>query len=530
MDPRQIDVYTAMNIVDSYTSASPSEEQLKLLDECYNRYKDLIDAAVKAAKSLRQSPAGAAKLAALEKYLKVEDSPINGEGLALELVGSPEFAPVIAAAQSLGPKAIGLGLSYHYSFLKLGGREQGIEGIIIFPQTVGSTTVPTQFATRKWDYNTKQFKVDLGVSVSLDLSLWFATPVSSTLVAGLLGEIALLLGLNITVVGFVPSGTNLALANAPEGLPLPSLINIVSVGLDLGLELGIATITGKQEVSIQAALSTLSVVNTATHTPVMKIGQPADLKVGLSYPYQGKAPVITLQNNSTTTTTLDIGMPSFLSDSLETATIETPSGWKKTGVSKDTYTFTYTGPDNQAWDTDLEFTISGVVSNTGISKDQKGFVTAKMTGTSSTRKVNLPVIPSPAVLELTPLIFNASIDWSVVVDTSSGFSIQGEQSGTADVQTPPSAVLPLPPGATPTVITDPQGDKWNVEYKFLIQDNKPYMLAAWQKVDSLPIPNKTYFASGSYPLSSSPTEISINYKNIKSTTNLLTITATLKPS
>jgi hypothetical protein len=123
MDPRQIDVYTAMNIVDSYTSASPSEEQLKLLDECYNRYKDLIDAAVKAAKSLRQSPAGAAKLAALEKYLKVEDSPINGEGLALELVGSPEFAPVIAAAQSLGPKAIGLGLSYHYSFLKLGGRE-----------------------------------------------------------------------------------------------------------------------------------------------------------------------------------------------------------------------------------------------------------------------------------------------------------------------------------------------------------------------------------------------------------------------
>lgn len=531
MAPRQIDVYTAMKIVDSYTSASPSEEQLKLVDECYNIYKDIINTAVQAAKSLRQSPEGAVKLAALEKYLKVEDSPINGEGLALELVGSPEFAHVIAAAQSHSLKAIGLGVSYHYSFLKQGGHEKGIEGIVIFSQTVGSTTVPTQTATRKWGYKTRQFKVDLGVSVSLDLSLWFATPVSSELLAGLLGEIALLLGLSLTVVGSVPTGSSLALANAPEGLPWPSVINTVSIGLDLGLELGIGIITGEQEVTLQTALPTLSVVNTATNTAVMTIGQSTDLKVGLSYPYQGEAPVIILQNNAATTTTLNIGMPGFLSDSLETAIVETPSGWEKTGVSNDSYIFTYTGPDNQAWDTNLEFEISNVVSNTGISQGQTGFVTARMAGTISTRKVNFPVIPSPAALQLTPLIFNASIDWSVVVDTSSGYSIQGEASGTADAQTPPSGAVTLPPESTPTVITDPQGDQWHVEYKFQIHDdNKPYMLAAWQKVGSPPISNKTYFASGSYPLSSSPTEISINYKNIKSPTNLLTITATLNSS
>ena len=524
---QEIDVYQALEIVDSYARTAPSQDQIKVLEDCCSPYKDVIDAAVAAAKRFRESPEGAAKLAALEDYLKGKDPSIDGEALALELVNDPEFAPVIEAAADAGGKslkAIGLGLSYHYSFLTKGGREQGIEGIIIFPQTVGNSTVPTQTASRKWDYNTRQFKVDLGVTVGLNLSLWWAIPFTSSKLAGLMGEIALLLGLSAGVTGGLPTGTS---ANKEAGqLPLPSVINTLSVGLDLGLAFGAAIITGEQEVSITSSLATVAVINTATNIAVMKAGLPANLKVTLFYPFQGKAPTVILQ----TGTTLSMGMPAFLSDSLATAAVVPPSGWEYKGASQGAFAFAYKGPNNQAWNTNLVFMIENVVSNAGVSGDMKGLVKATMDGITSTRGPNTSVPATPAALELTPLVFTATISWKVVIGTNTSFKIkQGPSSGNGEATTPPSSFQTLPPeSGTPTIVTDPQGIDWLVGYKFLIQDNQPFMQAAWQQDGSPPTP-KFFYASGLYQLSGSPTTISIYYKNVNSATNPeLTITATLQ--
>jgi hypothetical protein len=526
---QEIDVYQAMEIVDSYTRAVPSQDQIRILEDCCNIYKDVIDAVVVAAKRFRESPEGAATLAALEEYLKVKGSSIDGEALALELVNHPEFVPVIEAAADAGGKTqlkgIGLGVSYHYSFLTSGGKEQGIEGIIILPQTVGTTAIPTQTAIRKWDYTTRQFKVDLGVTVSLNLSFWFATPFTSSKLAGLMGEIALLLGLSAAVTGALPTGTSL---NKEAGkLPLPAVINTLSIGLDLGLALGAALITGEQDVSITSSLTTIAVINTATNTAVMKVGVPATLKVTLLYPFQGKAPTVILHSG----TTLSIVMPAFLSESLATAKVVPPSGWEYTEASQGALAFAYKGPNNQAWNTNLVFMIENVVSNPGLSGDAKGLVKAAMEGITSTRSSRTSVNASPASLQLTPLQFTAAIDWSIDLGTAAGFSIkQGPKTGTAVVTTPPSGFQTLPPGSeTPTIVTDPGGIGWLVGYKFQIQNNQPAMLAAWQQYDSPAIPNKTYFPRGPFPLSDKPTSISIYYKGLDAPDPLLTITATLQP-
>jgi hypothetical protein len=527
---QEIDVYQAMEIVDSYARTAPSPDQIKVLEDCCSPYKDVIDAAVAAAKRFRESPEGAATLASLEEYLKVKDSAVDGEALALELVNHPEFAPVIEAAADAGGKtqlkAIGIGVSYHYSFLTSGGREQGIEGIIILPQTVGTTEIPTQTASRKWDYTTRQLKVDLGVTVGLNLSFWFTTPVTSTKLAGLMGEIALLLGLSAAVTGALPTTTSL---NKEAGdLPWPAVMNTLSIGLDVGLALGAATITGEQEVSTKGSLTTIAVVNTATNKAIMKVGVPATLRVTLFYPFQGKAPTVILH----TGTTLSITMPAFLSDSLAAATVVPPSGWNYTGTAKGALAFAYKGPNNQAWNTNLAFMIENVVSNPGNSGDTTGLVKAKMDNITSTRGPNtsVPATP-PASLELTPLIFTANISWQVVAGTNASFKISQPSSGNGVATTPPSGFQTLPPGsATPTIVTDPQGVAWLVGYKFQIQDNEPVMLAAWLQDGSPAIQNKTYFPTGLYPISNSPQEISISYKNVNSSANpKLTITATLLP-
>jgi hypothetical protein len=339
-----------------------------------------------------------------------------------------------------------------------------------------------------------------------------------------MGEIALLLGLSATVTGALPTGAS---SNKEAGqLPIPSVINTLSIGLDLGLAFGAAKITGSQEVSITSSLATVAVVNTATNTAVMKAGKLATLKVTLFYPYQGKAPTVILQ----TGTTLSMGMPGFLSDSLATATVVPPSGWEYKGASQGAFAFAYKGPSNQAWNTNLVFMIENVVSNPGLS-EAKGAVKAMMDGITSTRGPNTSVPASPASLVLTPLIFTAVIDWNVFIGTNTSYKVtQGPSSGNGDATTPPSSFQTLPLGSgTPTIVTDPQGIKWLVGYKFVTQGTDPFMQAAWQQDGSPPTKN-FYYATGLYPITESPQEMSIYYKNlINPAYPKLIITASLLP-
>ncbi|MEL7039105.1 MAG: hypothetical protein AAFO04_26375 [Cyanobacteria bacterium J06592_8] len=184
-------------------------------------------------------------------------------------------------------------------------KEKGVEGIIIFPKTVGNTVTPMQAATRQWDYETRQLKFDLIGRAVINISFWFATPVSSNLLAGLQGELSIIIvSLSATVTGVVPTGTSLA--KTVGGLPWPAVINTLSVSLlGPGLGAGASIITGSQDVTLKASLTSLSVINLATNTAVMKVGEPATLKVTLYYPYAGGGPVIILNNNGTTITTFE---------------------------------------------------------------------------------------------------------------------------------------------------------------------------------------------------------------------------------
>ena len=467
-----------------------------------------------------QNSEGAAKIAAIESYLKYQESSIDGEALALELLLTNNFLEkviqaIIKIAKGIATvasdlKGIGLGVAYHYSLpkqIKSKGKEQGVEAIYIFQRTVGGAKVPSQSATRKWDYDTTRLKFDVIGRANLNVSLWFGNPASADLLAGVLGELGIIVAISANAVGIVPKSDNLT--KEVGSIPWPSVINSVSLGLGVGLGAGAAVITGSQDVSIRQSNMSLFVSNpdSVDNSAVMKIGQPTTLKVTLTHPSSGKTPIFDLKQNETT---LSLVMPNFLLDSLTTATVTPPANWESTGTSGGGFNFQYTGTSG-SWTDDLEFTISNLESNSNITSGQTGFVQAQMK--DITRNSGFPSIPgfATASLELTSLIFNASIDWGVTLGT--GFKAEGStQEKNITIETPPQKFQTLPYGQTPTVITETSsGRQWNVGFKFQINSSQePAIVIAWQEVENPPV-RPHYFATGQTPVTTTKTSISIGY-------------------
>jgi len=507
-----------------------NDEQMSITQEDLSEYSDIINAGSIMIEALKKSPEYSKTIASLEEYLKDENSNIDADTLVLELLESPEFSQVLESANSSSEKTelrgIGLGLFYHYGFLKKGGKEKGIEGIYIFSQTVGDDTEEAQFATRQWDYDTSEIKVDLGVVAGINISLWFATPVSSTKLYGMMGELAFFKGLSLHAIGILPYD-NKALTQTVDSFNWPKVLNNLSIGGDIGIALGAAKVTGSQTVSIKSSLPTISIINTSTDTNYIYATESTELKLTYYYPYADNIPVTILNNNSDKTTTLTVSMPSFILDSLSGATVSVPNDWELSDVSDGAFLFTYTGADNQELDTNLEFTFSGIVSNSGISSSENGFVIAKMENKSTTRNFNIPS-DAKDVLHLRMSEYTIDIDWNVTVDTANGYTVTGATSGTLTTTETSGGFIALTSNDETTIITDQNGIQWYVGYKLKVDDsNEPSMLAAWQAVGSPQISNVYYFPTGWYPLSNDPTTLSINYKNVTSSTNLLEINANI---
>lgn len=535
-----IKVYRAMDTIDSYIKAGPSEEQLSILDNFGNTYKDLIEVIVDEGKILEQSPEGAAKIAAIEKYLKEYDSPINGEQLAVELLFTNNFLnkileKIIEISKKITSvtsdlKGIGLGVAYHIAPPKgqgSKGKEKGVEAIYILPRTVGGDKISSQFASRSWDYQTTRLRFDVIARANLNFSFWFGNPASADLLAGILGELAVIPALSLNAVGIIPKSSDLT--KAVGSIPWPSLINSISLGIGLGLGAGAAVINGSQDVTIQQSNMTLFVTNPETDTAVMKISQPTTLKVTLTYPYVGETPSFILNNNSEKVTTLSIVMPNFVLDSLTTATGIPPTNWKFTGTSSGGFDFEYTGADNSAWNDNLEFTLSNLESNANITSPQTGSVQANMNNITRSSGFNVPGL-AIAPLELTALIFTASINWNVTL--GNGFTHDGTiEENDITIQTPPSNFQTLPYGDIATIITDttttPQ-TQWNVGLKFQVNANKePVIVVAWQEVDNPPI-GQHNFATGQIQIGTSQTDISIGFKGNSQSSTQFKIEATLQ--
>jgi hypothetical protein len=300
-------------------------------------------------------------------------------------------------------------------------------------------------------------------------------------------------------------------------------LSVLSFGLELGLDLGIGLLYGSQKTGLVTDLATLSVINKATKTAVVVLGVTADLEVTLTYPQKGAAPTTLLAQN---TTTMTIGMPAYVSGSVDTmsVTVTPPTKWTVQDPSQGSLNLMYIGEDSAAWDENIVISISGVKNNSSA-QVQAAALTVVMKGAEGTG--TLPPHPRPHVASL-PLVqqtFSASLSWNV--NHESDFTVTGDSSGTCTADSPPDIFSPLiSTDGTAVTVTDNEGRVWKLGYVFGQTGASPYIQAFWWK-DGKPFSPRNYYASEKVIVKATAATTTANYRDVSGSPNNLQITATL---
>ena len=433
-------------------------------------FKGVVDAAILAAKKIKKSSEGAAKIEAIQKHLN-GDTSIDIENVTYDLILSPEFESIISlAAGTGGIYAIGLGATADYALIK--GHEVGAEGIIIFPSKSGASENPTKFATRTWNYETEG--IEIGAGTGICISLWFAQPSDSDHIVGCIADLSLLFGFRLDLFGAIPK-SNLELVKNDQSIF--KYVSAVSIGVEVvGLEFSLALIKGgTQKTNLISNIATLDVINDVNNTAAIVIGEADSLTLTLLNPLLGSDPCILLLLNKTT---LKIGMPAYMSACVWELTVTDGSGdWKVTDQSGGYLNLIYIGEDQSSWSDSIVLTISGAKNNSSALA-QKDVVTLSMKDFTSERKIqNKTITPIPAPLPLVAKVFKATFNWSLTT-IESDFKVTGSISGTIDVTSPPDT-LQLIDGLSATFN---DGTVWSFGYLFAqLSSGEPYVQAFWTK-------------------------------------------------
>jgi hypothetical protein len=424
-------------------------------------------------------------------------------GLATRLLQVPAMRALGSSAASAGVRAVGF-LTAQLEAALIIGAQAGAELVWVHPYKIGTFTTPSRVVARAWYEAT--LGLDVGISGTIapypfDLSFWFLPPEASNHMVGVFLGVVYGRGVRAELFGWVPEKPGAPAA--PGGVSVNPFNYIygfrlvVERGYHVGLGVafkGHQVISGK---TLQLSSYSISPSNiqagwkydgTATDHPL--------LEGVIAAPKRDEQPSKTFV---TGTSTLQVSFPNWLCTALSAAPSlvftndggDGTKGWSPTNtpsISDLTYTYVWAGENDQAWQSDIDFTISTCSKST---PPQTSATTCQFNGLTNVGPVDVPVSAGVSKMTLSELVFTAYGNYTLIVDTKVN-SIEGYDGSTItanlNASTADSAsqnqsnfyYLPNPNDATKTLIVDYTGtDKnfagtsWYAGYQFQQQGGNP---------------------------------------------------------
>ena len=486
-------------------------------------------------------------------------------GLATRLLQVPAMTALGSSAASAGVRGVGF-LTAQLEAALIIGAQAGAELVWVHPYKIGTFTTPSRVVARAWFEAT--LGLDVGISGTLvpyplDLSFWFLPPEASKHMVGVFLGVVYGYGVRAELFGWVPEKpTPPKLPSAPGGdwvNPFNYIYGfrlVAEKGYHVGL--GVA-FKGQQVISgktLQLSSYSISPSNiqagwkydgTATDHPL--------LEGVIAAPKRDEQPSKTFVTGGST---LQVSFPNWLCTALSTAPPlifkndggDGTKGWSATNtptVSDMTYTYVWAGADGQAWQSDIDFTISTCSKST---PPQTSATTCRFNGLTNVGPVDVPVSAGVSKMTLSELVFTAYGNYTLIIDTNvnsiedyDGSTITSKlNASTADSASQNQSnfyYLPNPNDATKPLIIDYTGTdknfagtRWYAGYQFQQQGGNPnaqFRAVFWEV--GKPFTDRNYYAGDWQSL----TDTTQKYTSTKAwsggaITNDTTLSITLTPN
>jgi hypothetical protein len=279
------------------------------------------------------------------------------------------------------------------------------------------------------------------------------------------------------------------------------------LGIAIPLPGMVGAFAAKQKTWSRSRAATLSVINTTTNVDTISINTTATLQA-------------TLKNTSghdttlSTGATMNINMPSFFSDDDVAAMSIDLTGWT---FAVDGGKLTLTLSEGYTWGEgdELSFEITNVKSSSQPSSGNSDIGSVRLTMDTQTEST-LPIVAA-AEFDLVWANYEATLNWTVTLNSSDGLTLTGDSSGSVTgYASPGNDVVQL------TTATDQSNNTWVPGYIFNYgTDNSgnsaPQVRAAWSKQGAAQAGNNVYY--GFYVIENDGTSTAY-YKNQSSASSL----------
>lgn len=399
----------------------------------------LIEHAADVQQQLRRDPevqklsaaAAAAAAASREGLLSPE-----AMGLAARLLQVPAMRALGSSAASAGVRGVGF-LTAQLEAALIIGAQAGAELVWVHPYKIGTFTTPSRVVARAWYEAT--LGLDVGISGTLvpyplDLSFWFLPPEASNHMLGAFLGVVYGKGVRAELFGWVPEKPEPAAAPGGDWVNPFNFIYGFRLVAEIGYHVGLGVaFKGHQVISGKTLqLSSYAISPSNVQAGWKYDGTAADhplLRGVIDAPKRDEQPSKTFVTGGST---LQVSFPNWLCTALTTAPPlifkndggDGTKGWSPTNtptVSDMTYTYVWAGTDGQAWQSDIDFTLSTYSKS---APPLTGATTCQLDGLTNVGPVDVPVSAGVSKMTLSELVFTASGNYTLIVDTAVN-SIEG---------------------------------------------------------------------------------------------------------
>lgn len=483
-----------------------SEEVAEEIRRFAYEFGPLMEQAADVQQQLRHDPEVRKLSAAVEAAARDGNKGLlspEALGLGTRLLQVPAMRALGSSAASNGVRGLGF-LTAQLEAALIIGAQAGAELVWVLPYKIGTFTTPSRVVGRAWYEAT--LGLDVGISGTivpfpLDLSFWFLPPEASNHMVGVFLGAVSGVGVRAELFGWVPEKPTAPKPSAAVDVNPFNYIYGFRLVAEVGLHAGLGVAFKGHQVITGDTLETSSYSISPSNVQAgwKYDGTAADhpLLAGvISAPKRDEQPSKTFVTGGST---LQVSFPDWLCTAMSTAPLLTFSndggdgtkGWSPTNtptVSDLTYTYVWAGTDGQAWQSDIDFTVSAYSKTT---PPQTSAAKCQLDGLTNVGPVDVPLAIGVAKMTLSELVFTAYGNYTLLIDTSVN-SIEGYDGNaiTADLKasTADSAsqnqsnfyYLPNPNDASKPLIIDYTGtDKnfagtsWYAGYQFQQQGGNP---------------------------------------------------------
>jgi hypothetical protein len=418
--------------LDAPAWVSENEEVAEEIRRFKYEFGPLIEQAVTVQRLLRMDPQVQRLMAASPDATRTgSDGSLNPEALELgvRLIQIPALTALANSAGSLGCKGMGI-LTANAEAALIIGAQAGAELVWLWPYKIGTFKTPNRIVGRAWYEAT--IGLDLGISGTiapfpLDLSFWFLPPENSNHMVGVYLGVVAGTGFRVELFGWVPEKPEDRLGGLIDVNPFNFIYGfrvIVEVGYHVGL--GVAFKGHQVAATGGLDLTTFYVSPSNIKAAVKYDGTAYPLIEGVVTPPQRDDQPSKTFRSGATPSTLQLSFPNWLCSGMQTP----PSimfkndggggtkGWSLTNspdISSLTYAYQWAGTDNQAWQSNIDFTISTYSTST---PPLEGAASCKLNGLANVGPVDVPVSLSACKMTLSAQVFSASGNYTLTVDPS----------------------------------------------------------------------------------------------------------------